>query len=95
MSGIEIDSDIPTLFNEMKLRSTHKWATFKISDDKKKIEVDELGEPKVTEDKDDDKVCFDELKTKLKKEAPRYILYDFGFRNKEDRVIKKLAFIFW
>ena len=77
----------------MKLRSIHKYATFKIVN-KKKIETDVLGDPAKTETKEDDKVKFDELKALLTKE-PRYILYDFGFTNKEGRKINKLAFIFW
>ena len=93
MSGVQVDEDVPTLFNEMKLRSTHKYATFKI-ENKKVIKVDVTGDPKSTEDKESDKACFDELGGKLGKE-PRYVLYDFGFTNKEGRIIKKLAFIFW
>ncbi len=93
MSGIEVDDEIPSLFNEMKLRSTHKWATFKI-ENKKKVVVDVLGDPCKTEDKEADKIQFDELKGKLTKE-PRYILYDFGFTNSEGRKIGKLGFIFW
>ncbi len=93
MSGIEVDSEIPTLFNEMKLRSTHKYATFKI-ENKKKVVVDQVGEQNKTEDTEEDEKCFEELKIKLAKE-PRYILYDFGFTNKEGRKIQKLAFIFW
>ena len=93
MSGVEVKEDVVTLFNDMKLRSIHKYATFKIVD-KKTIEVDVLGDPVKTEDKEADKAQFDELGTKLDKE-PRYVLYDFGFTNKEGRIIKKLAFIFW
>lgn len=93
MSGIEVDADIPTLFNEIKLRSIHKWATFKI-ENKKKVVVDKLGDPAKTENKEDDKVHFAQLKEKLTNE-PRYILYDFGFTIKDGRVLKKMAFIFW
>ena len=93
MSGIEVDPEIVTLFNEMKLRSTHKYATFKIVN-KKRVEIDVQGEPAKTEDKESDKAKFLELKGLLTKE-PRYILYDFGFTNKEGRIIQKLAFIFW
>ena len=93
MSGIEIDSELPTLFNEMKLRSTHKYMTFKI-ENKKKIIVDVMGDPVTTDNKEDDKAAFGELKAQLTNE-PRYILYDFGFKNKEGRQIKKIGFIFW
>ncbi len=93
MSGIEIDDEIPSLFNDIKLGHTHKWATFKI-ENKKKIIVDELGDACTTEDRAADKVCFDVMKSYLSKE-PRYVLYDFGFTIKDGRKLNKLAFIFW
>ena len=94
MSGIEVDAEIPTVFNDMKLRNTHKYVTFKI-ENKKKVVVDEKANPCCTTDKDADKACFDELAAKLVPKEPRYILYDFGFTNKEGRKINKIAFIFW
>lgn len=93
MSGIEIDEEIATFFNGMKLRATHKWATFKI-EKKKKVVLDQASDPCKTEEKEDDKAWFGQLGEVLTKE-PRYILYDFGFTNKEGRKINKLAFIFW
>ena len=93
MSGIAVDPAVTALFNEIKLRSTHKWATFKIVD-KKNVEVDEKGDRCITETPEEDKAQFDILMSKMTKE-PRYCLYDFGFTNKEGRKINKLAFIFW
>ena len=98
MSGIEVDAVIPELFNDIKMKHKHKWATFKI-ENKKKIVVDQLGDPKTTETKEDDQKCFEDLKEvlvsdELKKE-PRYVLFDFGFTNEEGRKLQKLAFIFW
>ncbi len=93
MSGIEVDDEVTTLFNDIKLKSTQKWATFKI-EAKKRIVRDELGDPEKTESHEADKLRFLELSEHLKKE-PRYVLYDFGFTNKEGRKINKLAFIFW
>lgn len=93
MSGIVVEQEVTDLFNEVKLRHTHKWVLFKI-EGKKKVIIDEKGDAKSTDDKVADKECFDELKAKLTQE-PRYILYDFGFKNKEGRQIEKLAFIFW
>ena len=94
MSGIEVDSEIPALFNEMKLKHTQKWATFKI-EGKKKIITDENGEKCETDTLEDDKEQFQVLKEKLKVlKEPRYVLYDFRFTNKEGRIINKLAFIF-
>lgn len=93
MSGIEIDPEITTLFNDMKLRSTHKFITFKI-ENKKKVIVDVKGDPCPTESTEEDKAQFGILGDLLTKE-PRYVLYDFGFTNKEGRKINKIAFIFW
>ena len=93
MSGIEVDKEIPVLYNEMKLRSTNKYMTFKI-ENKKKVVVDYASDPKKTSNKEEDKESFAELKERLTKE-PRYILYDFGFTNKESREIRKIAFVFW
>ncbi len=93
MSGIEVDADVSTLFNDMKLKSSNKYATFKI-ENKKKVVIDTKGDPLATEDLASDKAAFEEVKALLTSE-PRYILYDFGFTNKEGRKIKKLAFIFW
>lgn len=95
MSGIEIDEGIATLFNDMKLKSTNKWATFMI-EKKKKIVIDKVAEPCKTETFEDDKKQFEGLKEYLKElnMQPRYVLYDFGFTNKEGRKINKMAFIF-
>ena len=96
MSGIEVDSAIATLFNEIKLRSIHKFATFKI-EKKKTIVVDHLADPVSTENRDEDKAEFNKLKDLVtSSNEPRYILYDFSFEMKKDnRSIKKIAFIFW
>ena len=93
MSGIEVEPGCATLFNEMKLRSIHKYATFKI-ENKKRIVIDIRGDPANTESKEDDEILFDELKSTLTLE-PRYILYDFGFTTNKGRKVNKLAFIFW
>ena len=93
MSGIEVDAGINGLFNDMKLKSTHKYAFFKI-EGKKTIIVDVCGDPCLTEAKEEDEAQFNKMKEQLSKE-PRYILYDFGFMMKDGRKVNKLAFIFW
>ena len=96
MSGIAVDPAIATLFNEIKLRSTHKYATFKI-EKKKEIIVDQLGDPVATETREEDKAEFNKLKDMVTaSNEPRYILYDFSFQmQKDNRSLKKIAFIFW
>ncbi|XP_038050943.1 cofilin-like isoform X2 [Patiria miniata] len=90
MSGMEVDEEVSTIYNDMKLRKTLKWITFKL-ENKKKIIKDQSAEPN---DNYGDKTQFDEMKAKLTSE-PRYILYDFKFDSKEGRKINKIAFIFW
>lgn len=96
MSGIEVDSEIATLFNEIKLRSTHKFATFKIQN-KKIVVIDYKADPVATETRETDKAEFDKLKDLVtSSNEPRYILYDFSFQMaKDNRSVKKIAFIFW
>ena len=90
-SGIEIASDVGDLFHEMKLKHTHKWATFKIDDE---VVVDKTGDAVSTEDKAEDKAAFMKLAEQFQDE-PRYALYDFEFKDKNGRKIHKLAFIVW
>lgn len=94
MSGIETDPEVKAAFDAMKNKHQHKWITFKI-ENKKKIVVCEKGEANRTEKEEDDKIAFQSLIAKFTKHAPIYALYDFGFTNKEGRIIEKLAFIFW
>jgi len=97
MSGIQVDDAIATLFNEMKLRSIHKWATFKI-ENKKKIVIDQVGDPVKTESFEEEVKYWQEFLEKLGLGAnpaqARYGLYDFSTQ-KEGRKIEKLGFIFW
>jgi hypothetical protein len=94
MSGIAVDPAVTALFNEIKLRSTHKWATFKIAGNKT-VKVDKKGDPCDTERSEEDKARFDELMSVLTLEEPRYCVYRFGFTTEDGKKIDKLAFIFW
>jgi len=96
MSGIQVDPSIAPLFNDMKLRSIHKYATFKI-ENKKTIIPDVKGDPMSTETREADRVEFNKLKDLVtSSDEPRYILYDFSFQMaKDNRLVKKIAFIFW
>ena len=95
MSGVEIDQEVVTVYEDVKLRKTHKWMTFKISDDKKKVEIDQRGEKITTESKEEDKAFFNTFTAQHFKDEPRYAVYDFRFTNKEKRVIESICFICW
>lgn len=93
MSGIEIDPAITKLYNDIKIGHTNKWATFKI-ENKKKIVIDQTGEPNPTTTKEEDKESFLEFIKQIGEE-PRYAVYDFRFTSSEGRLLEKLAFLFW
>ena len=93
MSGVQVDAEINGLFNDTKMRGTHKFAFFNI-EGKKKIVTDVCGDPCKTETKEEDEVHLNRMKEQLTNE-PWYILYDFGFMKKDGRRVNKLAFIFW
>ena len=95
MSGIAIDEDVTTLYNDVKMKQTNKFVTFRIENEKRVV-VDETAKPCKTEEREEDKAQFEILKTKLVDlNEPRYVLYDFGFTAKGGRKLSKLAFIFW
>ena len=57
MSGIQVDAEINGLFNDMRLRSTHKFAFFKI-EGKEKIVADVRGDPCIPQAKEEDEAQF-------------------------------------
>ena len=84
------------LYEEVKLRHTHKYVTFRI-ENKKTVVVDQMGEENKTEEMNEDMKFFEELKQQLiDLKEPRYVLYDFGFTFEDgNNQVTKLAFIFW
>ena len=94
MSAIEVDPAIPGIFNEMKLRSTYKWITFKIKDKRTVVVADSRpGDPLLTDDAD--KAAWNELASSLSDRNPRYILFDMHTTSPEGRKIEKIFFMFW
>ena len=94
---MEVDPHVTTLFNEIKLRSTHSYVVLKITDDKKKIVVETRGAPydhpsNCTQAENEER--YNEMKDGLGLE-PRYILFDFRFPLADGRHLQKLAFIVW
>ena len=94
MSGIDIDEEVPLLYNDMKTRHSDKFAIFKI-EDKKIIVVDHRSGPKSTSTRGEDEESFQELAALLEDE-PRYVIYDFEFESSIDRrKISQLGLIYW
>ena len=82
----------------MKSRKAHKYAIFHIFQ-KKTVNVELKSEyGNTTEDRDEDRKCFEELLEHLLEHdnEPRYIIYDFGFKPKgENEAITLIAYISW
>lgn len=73
-------------FEKMKLRSAYSYMIFKISDDKKSIELECTGEPGAS---------FQEFKDKLPDGDCRYAVYDVTIATKSGAEANKLIFVAW
>jgi len=94
-SGVQAVDECITVFNELKLGKNLKWIIFKISDDWKKIVVDETST-----DPDYDvfrEKLLDSKSTWNKKEGlgARYAVYDFEYSLNDEGTRNKIAFITW
>ncbi|KAI9894838.1 MAG: cofilin [Vezdaea aestivalis] len=72
-------------FNEMKLKKTHKWIIYKLSDDKKQVIIEK------TSDKDD----YEDFRSNLNNNAPRYAIYDMEYKMEDSGIRQKIIFIAW
>eukprot|EP00995_Heteronema_vittatum_P008286 NODE_3468_length_664_cov_284.512195_g2470_i0.p2 GENE.NODE_3468_length_664_cov_284.512195_g2470_i0~~NODE_3468_length_664_cov_284.512195_g2470_i0.p2 ORF type:complete len:135 (+),score=41.25 NODE_3468_length_664_cov_284.512195_g2470_i0:61-465(+) len=83
-SGVKANDECITAFNSLKLKKTSRYIAFKLSADKKFIEVE-------TESARD--ATFDDFVASLTKE-PRYFVYDFDFEA-GGLTKNKMLFITW
>ncbi|XP_052767666.1 actophorin-like isoform X2 [Mya arenaria] len=84
-SGISVDDECAAAWVALQAGHKHSYVIFKISDDKKKIEVDCKGEPGEP---------YQSLREKLKqKGACRYAVMDFEYD--PVKKAKKTVFIAW
>ena len=42
-SGIAIDDDVSTAFNEMRMKRKHRYVIYKTNEGKDKVEIDKVG----------------------------------------------------
>lgn len=42
-SGIAIEDDVGTVFNEMRMRRKHRYVIYKVVEDNSKVAVDKVG----------------------------------------------------
>jgi cofilin len=73
-------------FEQMKIRNTYKYMIFKISDDKKHIEIEHKGEKGAS---------FEDFTSKLPDGDCRYAVLDVEIDTKSGAKANKLIFVAW
>jgi len=85
-SGVQVNPECVSEFEEMKIRSKYQYIIFKITADKKYIEIEEKGEAGAS---------FDQFKSKLPDGDCRYAVLDVQINTKSGATANKLIFIAW
>jgi cofilin len=85
-SGVQVKDDCLSEFEQMKIRNTYKYMIFKISDDKKHIEIEHKGEKGAS---------FEDFTSKLPDGDCRYAVLDVEIDTKSGAKANKLIFVAW
>jgi len=96
-SGVQVDTECVTKFNELKLGKSIKYIIYKLSDDFGTVVVEETGNDK---DWDNFREKLVNAKTKNKQgkegKGPRYAVYDFEYELASGEGTRnKITFIAW
>ncbi|KAH8825145.1 hypothetical protein DL96DRAFT_164872 [Flagelloscypha sp. PMI_526] len=84
-SGVTVDSQCLTDYNDLKLSRKYKYIIFKINDDKTSIIVE-----KASTEGD-----YEKFLEELPEATPRWAVYDFEFEKEDGGKRNKLTFIAW
>mmetsp|Transcript_37520 Transcript_37520/g.67878 ORF Transcript_37520/g.67878 Transcript_37520/m.67878 type:complete len:140 (-) Transcript_37520:79-498(-) len=85
MTGVTVADECTEKFNEMKLKKTNKFITFKI-ENKKTVVIDVMGESGKT---------MQDFRDALPDSEARYALIDVDYTSEDGRPQTKLTFVFW
>jgi len=85
-TGVAVDSAGIQAFNDFKLKNTHRYIFYKISDDKKSVVVDCFGDLSTT---------YSQFLQILAKSDCRYVIYNFEYDTGADGKRSKIIFINW
>eukprot|EP00178_Gracilaria_changii_P012606 TRINITY_DN35685_c0_g1_i2.p1 TRINITY_DN35685_c0_g1~~TRINITY_DN35685_c0_g1_i2.p1 ORF type:complete len:140 (+),score=35.64 TRINITY_DN35685_c0_g1_i2:1-420(+) len=83
-SGVAVDDNCVSVWNQIKLDHKYTWATFKI-EKQEAIVVDKTGKGG----------SYAEFVQNLPSDEGRYCIYDFPYKTKDGRNGNKLCFIVW
>ena len=85
-SGVQVNADCVEAFEEMKIRSKYQYIIFKITDDKKFIEIEKKGEKGAS---------FADFTACLPDADCRYAVLDVEINTKSGATTNKLIFVAW
>ena len=85
LSGVQVDDEIITKFNEMKIGHKYRYMQMKLTDDHKVITIEKCV----------DNAEYQDFLDQLPAEQCRYVLYDYKYKGKETGDQEKLVFIVW
>ncbi|KAK3946308.1 cofilin [Diplogelasinospora grovesii] len=97
-SGVQVDPDCISDFNDLKLSKKYKYIVYKLSDDNKTIVVEDKGSPSDDYDSFRDKLINATTKSKSGAvgKGPRYAVYDFDYQlSGGEGSRSKITFIAW
>ncbi|PJF19339.1 Actin depolymerizing factor [Paramicrosporidium saccamoebae] len=85
-SGIAVDDECLTVFQDLKLRKKYRYITYRLSDDNRAIIV----EKSATEGK------YDDFAAELPENDCRYAIFDFEYeKSPNEGKRSKICFIVW
>jgi cofilin len=84
-SGVKVNDDCVSKFQELKMSHLHKFIVYKVTDDKKGVVVEKVGGPGAK---------FDEFIKALPEKDCRFGVFDFEW-TKDGGSRKKLCFVQW
>jgi cofilin len=85
-TGVQIDSQLITEFNEFKMGSKYRYMLFKVSDDKKSIILDKKG---------DNNLSYQDFVKNLPQNDCRYGVVNFEYTTESDGKRAKIVFVVW
>ena len=91
-SGVEVRDECLEAMEDIKFKKNIRWVSYKISDDKKYIEVGEKCKKAAGED---EKEAYKEFVKNLDGATPRYFVYSFSYTLADGGERDKLVFIPW
>lgn len=85
-AALVLDDAIAETFNALRMKRAHRYIIVGISEDGTKATCEAIGERSAN---------FDEFKSKMPTDQPRYAIYDLEFTTKDGRKESKLVFIMY